>query len=281
MTDTAPTRPRRAPEETRVLITGAAGLVGRCLRRELAGRYPRLVLLDRDDAGPAGPAEVIVRMDIADLGGLRAAFTDVDVVIHLAGIPDEAPFDDLLMANFVGTRNVFEAARRTGVGRVIFASTNHVVGFYERSQQVGPDDPMRPDTMYAVTKGAGELVARLYHDKYGLDVVVVRIGSLRAAPENRRQLKTWLSEGDAGELFIRCVEAPIGGYRVVFGVSAVNSPWWRNPAAALLGYVAQDTPAVEALSAREPAEEGRAGQLQGGRFTDADYRGGLGRPGSA
>jgi uronate dehydrogenase len=180
----------------------------------------------------------------------------------------------------VGTYNVFEAARWAGVERVVYASSSHVVGFYERSRQVGPDDPMRPHTMYAVTKGAGELVARLYHDKYGLDVVTVRIGSLRHTPEDARHLSTWLSGRDAVDLFRRCVEAPVSGHQIVFGVSAVRASWWRNPVAKTLGYVPRDTPALERPSADDvmDAEEGQSKLFQGGRFTDPDYRGGLGRP---
>jgi uronate dehydrogenase len=132
-------------------------------------------------------------------------------VVHLAGIPYE-PLDnawaEILPANIVNTYNVFEAARRAGVKRVVFASSNHVVGFYRRERTVGIDVPPRPDSYYGVSKVFGEALGRLYADKYAMSVACLRIGSFRQTPEDRRQLTTWLSHDDGARLLRCCIDAP-------------------------------------------------------------------------
>src|ERR671918_2932844 len=144
--------------------------------------------------------------------GVRRAMAGVDVVVHLAAIPGEDSFSRLVEANVFGTYNVFEAARQAGVRRVVFASTNHVTGFYPRGEGVGPSDPVRPDSLYAVTKVFGEALGRLYADKWGLEVVCIRIGSFGKRPTTVQALGMWLSERDGAQLFTKAVTAPTIGF---------------------------------------------------------------------
>jgi uronate dehydrogenase len=157
----------------RVLITGAAGTIGRTLRQGLQGRFGTLRLFDRVPLGPAHPGEELVTADIRDLAAVSAAVADVDGVVHLAGIPQEDTFERTLQTNVVGTFNVFEAARRQGCGRVVVASSLHVTGFYEATERISPEVPVRPDSFYGVGKACGENLGRLYADKHGLEVVCV------------------------------------------------------------------------------------------------------------
>jgi uronate dehydrogenase len=256
----------------RVLVTGAAGRIGRTLRAGLRGRYPVLRLLDVVPQEPAGPGEEVVTVDLNDRSATEQAMEGVDMVVHLAAIPDEAPFDDILTGNITTTYSVFEAARRAGVRRVVFASTNHVTGFYPRSETVGPEDPVRPDSFYGVSKAFGEALGRLYVDKYGLEVVCLRIGAFEERPTLPRQLSIWLSPRDCVQLVRRCLEAPEVGFLIVYGVSANTRSWWQDDAAARLGYRPQDNAEQFAAeveeSSRTPAR--LADRLQGGSFVERE-----------
>jgi uronate dehydrogenase len=255
-----------------VLITGAAGKIGRALRTGLSGRYP-LRLLDVAPQEAAGPGEEVIMLDLSDRAATEAAMEGVGVVLHLAAIPDEASFDDILAGNVETTYSVFEAARRAGVRRVVFASSHHVIGFYPRGETVGPDDPVRPDSFYGVSKVFGEALGRLYADKYGLEVVCLRIGSFAERPTTPRQLSTWLSPRDCVELVRRCLDAPAVGFTVVYGVSANTRSWWKDDAAASLGYRAQDNAEEFAAHVEEPppgAPSRLADRLQGGSFVEND-----------
>jgi uronate dehydrogenase len=257
----------------RVLITGAAGNIGRSLRAGLRGRYPVLRLADVAPQEAADSGEEIVTLDLNDRLATEAAMKDVDVVIHLAAIPQEADFDSILTGNITTTYSVYEAARRAGVRRVVFASSHHVVGFYPRGQRLGPDDPVRPDTFYGVSKAFGEALGRLYADKYGLEVVCVRIGSFAERPTTPRQLSIWLSPRDCVQLVRCCLDAPAVGFTVVYGVSANMRSWWKDDAAATLGYHPQDNAEEFAGEFEEPeaeAEATPAERLQGGSFVEVD-----------
>jgi NAD(P)-dependent dehydrogenase (short-subunit alcohol dehydrogenase family) len=139
---------------------------------------------------------------------------DVDGIVHLAGIPHQDTFERILQTNVAGTFNVFEAARRQGCGRVVVASSLHVTGFYDATQRISPEAPVRPDSFYGLGKACGENLGRLYADKHGLAVVCVRIGTFAEQPTTPRHLSTWLSPRDAVELFYRSLVAP-----------DVGSPW--------------------------------------------------------
>jgi uronate dehydrogenase len=260
----------------RVLITGAAGNIGRTLRTGLRGRYPILRLVDVAPQEAAEPGEEVVTLDLNDRVATEAAMRDVDMVIHLAAIADEASFDDILAGNITTTYSVFETARRAGVRRVVFASSNHVTGFYPRGEPVGPDDPVRPDGFYGVSKAFGEALGRLYAEKYGVQVVCLRIGTFAERPTTSRQLSTWLSPRDCLQLVRCCLDAPDVGFTVVYGVSANTRRWWKDDADASLGYRPQDDAEVFAAQIEEPqpgAPSRLADRLQGGSFVERDPSG--------
>lgn len=264
----------------RVLITGAAGRIGGYLRTRLARPDRVLRLLDVAPLA-AEPGEEVIQASVDDLDVLTEASRDVDAVVHLAGIPSEAQWDRILTTNIDGTYHTIEAARRAGIRRFVFASSNHAVGFLPRDPRGGkaPDYAFpAPDTYYGVSKVVGEALSALYHHRYGMDTVCLRILSCRDRPETRRQLATWLSPDDAGRLFEAALSTPSPGFRVVWGVSANTRAWFSMEEATALGYHPEDD--AEAYADEIPAEHGDADpddpvhRLVGGPFTlgtfDAD-----------
>jgi uronate dehydrogenase len=224
-----------------ILITGAAGLVGSMLRPRLARPDRTLRLFDIVPAEPRENEEAITG-SVTDLDALTEASQGADAVIHLAGLPGEGSWEQILDVNINGGYCAFEAARRAGVPRVIFASSNHAVGFTPRSRFPVPDYEFpAPDTYYGAAKVAVEGLAGLYHHRYGLDTICVRILTCFPEPDSRRALSTWLSPDDAGRLFEACLTAPDPGFRVVWGVSANTRGGFVSLAEAnALGYVPQD-----------------------------------------
>ena len=255
-----------------ILVTGAAGLVGTMLRPRLArpGRTLRLL-----DTAPitAGPGEEAVTASVTDLDAMTEACRNVAAVVHLGGISAEAPWQQILEVNIDGTYAVFEAARRAGVGRVVFASSNHAVGFSPRADFPVPDYAFpAPDTYYGVSKAAGEALASLYHSRYGMDAICIRILTCAERPPTIRALSTWLSPDDAGRLFEACLSAPSPGFRVVFGVSAnTRGGWVSLDEARALGYQPRDD--AEAYAAEVIAANGEPDPADpvlahlGGEFT--------------
>ena len=269
-----------------ILITGGAGLIGTMLRSRLARDGRTLRLLDTAEL-TAGPGEEAIRAPVTDLDAMTAACRGADAVIHLAAIADEAGWAEILDVNIHGTYVAFEAARRAGVPRVIFASSNHAVGFVPREDFPVPDYAFpAPDTYYGVAKVAGEALAALYHHRYGMDAVCIRILTCRERPSGVRSLSTWLSPDDAGRLFEACLTAPNPGFRVVFGVSAnTRGGWVSLDEARALGYAPRDD--AEAYAAEvivacgEPDPADPVLRYLGGVFTtpafDAEIPGGQGR----
>jgi uronate dehydrogenase len=250
-----------------VLITGAAGAIGSCLREGLRPHVDELVLTDAHVLEPTG-RERFIQADLADRDAVMRAADGVDAVIHLGAIPTEASFDELLEPNLIGTFNVFEAARRGGARRIVFASSNHATGFYPVEQRLTGRDAPRPDTLYGVTKAYGEALGSLYADKFGLDVICIRIGSFGARPRQVRELATWLSLEDAVRLFAACLSAPPVGFRVIYGASANTRLNWDVSPARELGYEPQDD--AERFVAELGGEPHR---LHGGSYTDRDIGG--------
>ncbi|HEV3169396.1 MAG TPA: NAD(P)-dependent oxidoreductase [Actinocrinis sp.] len=239
-----------------ILITGAAGGVGTLMRPRLARPGRTLRLLDIAPLEPAGEGEETVRASITDLEAMTRACDGVEAVIHLGGISLEAPWAQIIDVNINGTYTVFEAARRAGVPRVIFASSNHVVGFHT------PDEfPLSeatiplPDTYYGVSKVAGEGIGALYAKRYGLDVISIRILSCFPKPRSLRMLSTWLSPDDGARLLEACLTVEKPGYRVVYGVSAnTRGGWVSLDEARALGYEPKDD--SEAYAAELIARDG-------------------------
>jgi uronate dehydrogenase len=162
----------------RVLLTGAAGDIGRRLRRLLPPIYPQLRLSDVKGPADLRGEETFVAAELGDLAEVERAVDGCEGIIHLGGHSVEGSWETILNANIIGCRNLFEAARRKGVQRVVFASSNHAVGFYPRVSRIGTDVKVRPDTRYGLSKAFGEALGALYADKYRLRVLCLRIGNL-------------------------------------------------------------------------------------------------------
>jgi uronate dehydrogenase len=176
-------------------------------------------------------------VDITDLDAMRHAAEEVDAIIHLGGIAQESDWQRILHTNIHGTYAVLEAARRVGVPRVILASSNHAVGFHPYSDEIIPDYIFpRPDTFYGVSKATNEALGSLYHDRYGIDVLCVRIGSCFEYPQDHRMLSTWLSPDDCARLMEALLAAPNPGFRVLWGVSANTRGRFSLDEARALGY---------------------------------------------
>jgi uronate dehydrogenase len=264
-TTTAPRKPFR-----RLLLTGAAGNLGRQLRGALAEwadivRVSDIALTDE----PAAHEEASV-VDLADREAVTHLVEGVDAIVHLGGISIDAPFDDLLEANFRGTYNLYEAARRHGVKRVVFASSNHAIGFHPVTEVLDADAPQRPDSLYGVSKCFGEALSRYYFDRFGIETVCLRIGSSFEEPKNPRMLVTYLSYRDFIEL-VRCsLFTNRVGHAVVYGASDNPVKWWDNSKAGFLGFNPQDSSAQFAdrfpASAPTPERDDPAQRFQGGPF---------------
>ncbi|MCX5214716.1 NAD(P)-dependent oxidoreductase [Kitasatospora sp. NBC_00240] len=227
----------------RIVLTGAAGGMGRLMRPRLARPGRSLRLVDIAPLAPPDPDEDVdtVQASVADLPAMERACEGADALIHLGGLSTEGPWEQILETNIHGTYVVLEAARRSGVPRVILASSSHAVGFHPRQASEVPDYLFpRPDTFYGVSKAAGEALGSLYHDRYGLDVICLRIGACREKPSLPRQLATWLSPDDGARLLEAALTAPAPGFRVAWGVSANTRRWFSLAEAHELGYRPRD-----------------------------------------
>lgn len=255
-----------------LLITGAAGGIATYLRRELTGRYA-LRLCDLRPVANLGPNESFFEADLGDLDSLCAAMKGADAVLHLGGLSIEGAWGDVLASNIAGGYNAFEAARRAGVRRFLFASSNHAVGFYRREQVIDHQVPPRPDSRYGVSKAFGEALGNLYADKYGLQVLCIRIGNVNPEPLDERRLAIWLSPRDMAQLVVIGVEHPDIRFEVVYGVSGNRRSWYDNRNAVRLGYRPQDDSEAfaAAVLARAPADDPRGAPFQGGAFVHEEW----------
>jgi len=254
----------------RLLLTGAAGGLGRVLRPRLKAYCDVLRLSDLADLGSAAAGEELSQVPLQDGAAVHQLLEGVDAVVHLGGVSVEAAFDPILQANIVGTYNLYEAARKHGVKRVLFASSNHVTGFYRQDEVLDTNALPRPDGLYGVSKAFGENLARFYFDRHGIETACLRIGSSFAEPKDRRMLATWMSFDDLERLVVSCLTAPLVGYSVVYGMSNNRTQWWDNTKARHLGYVPQDSsePFRAAVEARQaPLDYNDPAVLyQGGAF---------------
>ncbi|MFD3607287.1 NAD-dependent epimerase/dehydratase family protein [Streptomyces atroolivaceus] len=229
------------PAPRTVLLTGAAGGLGTLMRGLLPAYGYDLRLFD---VAPIEGEPDAITADLGDRAALREAVRGVDAVIHLAGISLEASFDKILRSNIEGTYNLYEAAREEGVGRIVFASSNHAVGYTPRPLDGDPlipvDTPRRPDTFYGLSKSFGEDLAQFYWDKHGVETVSVRIGSCFMEPTSVRMLSVWMSPGDGARLFHAALTAEDVRHTVVYGSSGNTRLWWDLTTARALGYDPQD-----------------------------------------
>lgn len=257
----------------RLLLTGAAGGLGKVLRERLRPYTNILRLSDIGEMAPAaGPHEEVVRCDLADKAAVHQLVEGVDAILHFGGVSVERPFEEILGANICGVFHVYEAARRHGVKRVVFASSNHVIGFYKQDQHLDANSLRRPDGYYGLSKSYGEDMASFYFDRYGIETVSIRIGSSFPEPANRRMMSTWLSYDDLTHLLERCLYAPNVGHTVVYGMSNNRDVWWDNSQAAHLGFTPKDSSEVfrDKVEAQPmPAADDPARIYQGGAFVVA------------
>ena len=226
----------------RLLLTGAAGNLGRELRPRLKAYCDTLRLSARGDTlGVAGPGEELAPADLADKAAVFAALEGVEAVVHMGGVSTEQTWESILDGNIVGMVNLYEAARHHGTRRIVFASSNHVTGFYRQDEVVSPRDPVRPDGFYGLSKCFGENLAQLYWDRFGLETVSLRIGSSFATPKDRRMLATWMSFDDTERLIVAALTAPVVGHSIIYGMSDNATTWWDNTSARHIGYRPQDS----------------------------------------
>jgi uronate dehydrogenase len=264
------TRMKTMKSFQRLLLTGAAGALGNVLRKSLAEQTQQLRLSDIKPLGMAASHEELIQCDLADKTATLALAQGVDAIVHFGGVSTEHSFETVLGANISGIFHIYEGARLHGVRRVVFASSNHAIGFHPQTEVIDANCLARPDSYYGLSKAYGEGMAQFYWNRYGIETVSLRIGSSFPEPIDARMLVTWLSFRDLAEL-VRCaLVAPNVGHTIVYGASNNRDKWWDNRLAAHLGFEPQDNTeawragleALPALSAEDPAK-----LYQGGGYT--------------
>ncbi|SDO12575.1 NAD-dependent epimerase/dehydratase family protein [Vreelandella arcis] len=255
----------------RILVTGAAGGLGKSLRPHLSKLAKHVRLSDIADLGTAGEGEELVQADLSDMQAVADLVRDCDGIVHLGGMSVESPWEAILQANIMGTYHLYEAARKQGKPRIVFASSNHTIGFYERHQRIDSQVVQKPDSLYGVSKCFGENLASFYHDKFGVETLSVRIGSCFDKPADTRMMATWLSLADFVSLLQRAFVTPRLGYTVIYGASDNAEKWWDNSHAGFLGWRPQDSsePWREETEQQDRGIDGNdlAVRYQGGKFT--------------
>jgi uronate dehydrogenase len=255
-----------------ILLTGASGALGRQITKGLteAGYTLRLTdIAPFPDALP--PGATFTQADLVDGPAIARLAEGCKTILHFGGVSVERPFTEVIGPNITGLFHTYEAAKAAGA-RVVFASSNHTIGFHPRSEPLDADCALQPDGYYGLSKAYGELMGGLYLDKHGVESVHIRIGSCLPTPVEARMLSTYLSYADLVRLLVRCIETPTVGNCVVWGASANTKTFWRDDARALLGWVPQDTADVftEALAGKtsgDPVVE----KYQGGAYTRIGY----------
>ena len=229
------------PRFNRLLITGAAGNLGTVLRQGLAPLATTLRLTDRAGMGEAAAHEEIMPAELSDLKAIMEVVKDCDAVVHFGAAPMEKPWEEILNSSIIGGYNIYEAARRHGVRRIVYASSIHAVGYVRREEGADTHTPHRPDTLYGLSKCFVEDLASLYFHKFGIESALLRINSCFPEPADRRHLATWLSFRDLVQLVTRCLVAERIGHTVIYGISDNRERFFSNEKAAHLGYRPQDS----------------------------------------
>jgi len=259
---------------TKVALSGAGGQVGGVLRPRLLERGVKL----RSGGGmkpltPLSDAEEVTYGDLRDPAVVDRLLQGVDVLIHLAGTSVERPLPEIIENNLRALHEVYEGARRHGVKRIVFASSNHAFGMYPVTEKLSIDAPFRPDGFYGLSKAWGEDMTRMYWDKHGIEGISVRIGSTLERPTECRHLSTWFGYEDLTQFMMCCIEAREVGYLAVWGVSNNTRSYWDNSVAERIGYrPVQNSEDYAAEILRQPNPlDPVAQQFQGGSFTTMDY----------
>ncbi|MBV9735071.1 MAG: NAD(P)-dependent oxidoreductase [Acidisphaera sp.] len=229
------------PQPRPILLTGASGALGRVITKGLAGQGWTLRLTDIAPFPDELPKDAsFTRADLNDGVTMLRLAEGCGTILHFGGVSVDRPFDEVLGPNLRGLYHVYEAARRERA-RVVFASSNHSIGFHERSEKLDHDCQLRPDSFYGLSKVFGEMMGRLYWDKHGVESVLVRIGSSFPEPTEARMLSTWFSYADLVRLMQRCVLAERTGCAVIWGASANSRTFWGRDAREKLGWAPQDS----------------------------------------
>jgi len=258
-----------------ILITGAAGDVGTRMRRLLKGAYPRIRASDIRTPVDLAPGDDFIAAELSDYAQVEKIVAGVDGIVHLGGFSVEGPWETIHKSNIVGCYNLFEAAHRAGVKRVVFASSNHAVGFYPRDKKIGVDVTVRPDSRYGISKAFGEAVGAFYADKHGLRVTCLRIGNVGDAPLDKRRLSIWVKPEDLAQLIRIGLDHPDIRFEIFYGVSDNQASWWDNSNARRHGYKPQGK--AEDFRAQAMAAQGKlppdpvGDRYQGGTFCSAEY----------
>lgn len=265
----------------RLVLTGAAGRLGSYLREPLSKLADEFISTDLvEDIGTLYPNERYIRADLAQFDQIAPVIEGAEMVVHFGAIGDEAPFETLLGPNFIGAYNVWEAAHRHGVRRIVYASSIHAVGMYPRAERIGTDVPHRPDSFYGLAKCFAEDLGRMYWEKRGLESVHLRILSC-AQVTSARALGTWLSYPDLIQLVSRAIDTPTTGFAIIYGVSDNDRAPVDNAKAAFLGFRPKDNAEVFApdilAKAPQPDPTDPAQMCHGGPFAAVD----LGQSGMA
>jgi uronate dehydrogenase len=261
----------------RILMTGASGAIGTSLRKLLPPIYPDLLLSDLKPPADLAIHEKFAPAELSDPAQVEAICEGVDGILHFGGFSVEGPWDNILQSNIIGCYNLFEAARKKGVKRVVFASSNHAVGFYPRHHRIGTDVTARPDSRYGVSKVFGEAVGALYADKHGLGVTCLRIGNFGDKPLDHRRLSIWLKPEDLVQLCRIGLDHPDIRFEIFYGASYNERSWWDNHRAYDLGY--RPTGRAEEFRGHAFAEQAKlppdpVGDFyQGGTFCSMEFDG--------
>ncbi|MEQ8334058.1 NAD(P)-dependent oxidoreductase [Nisaea sp.] len=268
----------------RVLLTGAGGGIGKRMRPALAGIYPILRVTDMVDLGAPGLGEEVELADLTRAEDLARIVDGVDGIIHLGGISVEQDWEDILRTNIDGTYRLYEAAYKAGVKRIVFASSNHAVGFYPRGQILDGSERPRPDCRYGLSKVFGEALSQYFADNYGLGILSIRIGWCFEKPETQRTLGSWVSIRDLTQLCRIGLDTPDLHHEIVFGMSDNSRTWWDNKTARRLGYTPEDSSdvwATEVDTSGVPEPGDKVGlAVQGGPFASNGYKGDPSRVGA-
>jgi uronate dehydrogenase len=261
----------------RVLLTGAAGSIGRVLSVGLSDRGHEVVGLDLVPQ-PDGVDGAWHTADCADPDAVADVFeaeSSLDAVVHMAGHPEELSLPDSLTSHVVTTAALLDAMVERGVRRLVYGGSNHAVG---RTPRAGlpeglltAETRLRPDTFYGVAKASAETLMSLYADRHGLDVVSCRIGSFRAEPTTTRHLATWLSHDDGVRMVEAALTAPAPGFAVLYGISHNTRAWWDLAPGRALGYDPLDD--AEHWAERVEPRPGDAAEIAvvGGEFVMPSY----------
>jgi uronate dehydrogenase len=259
----------------KILVTGAAGGIGTRLRKLLKGIYPAIRWSDIRKPDSLANDEDFMPADLADYAQVERITAGVHGIVHLGGHSTEGSWDTIHKANIVGCYNVFEAAYRQGVKRVVFASSNHAVGFYAREQRIGVNVTVRPDSRYGVSKAFGEALGALYADKHGLRVTCLRIGNVGDVPLDKRRLSIWLKPEDLVQLIRIGLEHADIRFEIFYGGSDNADGWWDNSNARRFGYKPQgraDDYRDQAMAAQATLGPDPIGdRYQGGPYCSDEY----------